>query len=478
MIGRSCGENMVFQIFSKHNGSCVDKCICAHNFVQSNSGCTQCDWEEDDADDNGDKKYSTRRKLENVCSIGTHYILLTSRQEDEIKMLGPRNFRQEVRYKWPNLWHQYGLQNHQSCEKYILYPKMRMQTQFRGNKWGMHHFIQLAMRQKSKECAKNGKIIRKEMEMRCIRAAKCKLNEIFHELECVQLGHSCGPNMQLDIIDTRPSHKSKSWKCVLQCQCVYGYIEANGRCIAISKNIHERINCMRGRCILNEVVQDVTCSLKGRFCGRNMKFILIKQTAHRYYYNCIVQCRCAEGYKEENGQCIGQHKKTRQHGRTKNICLEKSCEVGMTIHDEGCHLTGENCGKNMIFLVISSGIRRRTYSIYCTQRCSCINSDSSERNSGCEEDGTTGDLSSTTLLYTITNGTTGKHNLKKYIRKEYNIGEEISDLGCRLRNRRCGINKKFITVAEFSAEHDPNIKGCIERCICAFTRPDGCMRNF
>lgn len=36
---------------------------------------------------------------------------------------------------------------------------MRMQTQFRGNKWGMHHFIQLAMRQKSKECAKNGKII-------------------------------------------------------------------------------------------------------------------------------------------------------------------------------------------------------------------------------------------------------------------------------------------------------------------------------
>lgn len=58
MVGRSCGENMVFEIISKLNGSCVDKCVCAYNFVQNNIGCDRCDWDEDDANDNGDNDYS------------------------------------------------------------------------------------------------------------------------------------------------------------------------------------------------------------------------------------------------------------------------------------------------------------------------------------------------------------------------------------------------------------------------------------
>lgn len=72
--------------------------------------------------------------------------------------------------------------------------------------------------------------------MRCIQSGTCKLNEIFHELDCAQLGRSCGPNMELGVIDTRPSRKSKSWKCVMQCQCAYGYIETNNRCTEIAKN--------------------------------------------------------------------------------------------------------------------------------------------------------------------------------------------------------------------------------------------------
>lgn len=71
-----------------------------------------------------------------------------------------------------------------------------------------------------------------------------------------------------------------------------------------------------------------------------------------------------------------------------------------------------------------------------------------------------------------------ENNLQGHTKKGYNLGEEISDLGCRLRNLECGVNKKFITVEEFSAEHDPNIKGCIERCSCILPRPDGCMQNF
>ncbi|VDN58774.1 unnamed protein product [Dracunculus medinensis] len=229
---------------------------------------------------------------------------------------------------------------------------------------------------------------------------------------------------------------------------------------------------MREGCTLNEIVHDIGCSLNGRFCGQNTMLVLIDQSEHRH---CIVQCKCAEGYEEENGQCIEQYEKTRQHGRrTRNICLEKSCEVGMTIRDEGCHLTGEKCGKNMIFFVVNSTVHNITYLIYCTQRCSCINSDFSERNSGCEKEGTTGDLSSTTSLYAITNG---MHDFKMYIGNEYHLGEEISDLGCRLRNHECGINKKFIAVEEFSTEHDPNIKGCIERCSCILAEPGDCMQN-
>lgn len=48
---------MVLEIFSKLNGSCVDKCVCAYNSVENDIGCVKCDWEEedvDDADDNND----------------------------------------------------------------------------------------------------------------------------------------------------------------------------------------------------------------------------------------------------------------------------------------------------------------------------------------------------------------------------------------------------------------------------------------
>lgn len=84
----------------------------------------------------------------------------------------------------------------------------------------------------------------------------------------------------------------------------------------------ERSICIREECTLNEIVYDISCSLNGRFCAQNMIFVLIKRSE---YQHCIVLCKCAEGYKEENGQCIGQHEKTRQHGRrTKNIVSFKT----------------------------------------------------------------------------------------------------------------------------------------------------------
>lgn len=73
--------------------------------------------------------------------------------------------------------------------------------------------------------------------MSCLRAGTCNLNEIFHEISCIQLRRSCGPNMELIIIDKRLSSTSKRWKCVMQCQCVHGYIESNGRCTKITKNL-------------------------------------------------------------------------------------------------------------------------------------------------------------------------------------------------------------------------------------------------
>lgn len=52
LVGSSCGENMVLQIFSKFNESCVDICVCAKNFMENDIGCVQCDWDEDNHDDN------------------------------------------------------------------------------------------------------------------------------------------------------------------------------------------------------------------------------------------------------------------------------------------------------------------------------------------------------------------------------------------------------------------------------------------
>lgn len=80
------------------------------------------------------------------------------------------------------------------------------------------------------------------MEIRYIRAGKSRLNEIFHEIECMLERHSCGPNMELVAIGLSPGNKDS--KCIMQCQCAYGFIEANGRCSKIIKNIVSLINIL------------------------------------------------------------------------------------------------------------------------------------------------------------------------------------------------------------------------------------------
>ncbi|VDN58778.1 unnamed protein product [Dracunculus medinensis] len=389
MVGRSCGENMVFEIISKLNGSCVDKCVCAYNFVQNNIGCDRCDWDEDDANDND---------LNNLYA--SLPVPITVR-------LGQRIYDKRC------------IISGQTCGINMVFEAINnVKNAYCIQKCVCDHYSKEkngeCIAKRNSECAKNLRKalkMRKEKEIRCIRTRTCKLNEIFYEIQCILQEYSCGPNMQLVVIDKRPSNNVNRWKCVMQCQCVYGYIETSNRCSEIIKGVKERMNCMRGRCMLNEVVQDNGCSLKDQFCGRNMKFTLIKQSMKNNHISCIVQCKCAEGFEEENGQC-------RKH---KNSCLENGCKAGMTIHDEGCHLTGEKCGNNMVFTMVNSGV---------------------------------------------------------YIGKEYNVGEEISDLGCRLRNFQCGTNKKFIVVGEYSAKHNPNIKGCIERCSCIMAGPGDCMHNF
>lgn len=73
---------------------------------------------------------------------------------------------------------------------------------------------------------------------------------------------------------------------------------------------------MRGECTLHETIRDISCSLGGQFCGHNMKFVLIKRSEHRHRYipfgSCIVQCKCAEGYMEKNGQCTTEHEELKK----------------------------------------------------------------------------------------------------------------------------------------------------------------------
>lgn len=85
-------------------------------------------------------------------------------------------------------------------------------------------------------------------------------------------------------------------------------------------------------------------------------------------------------------------------------CLEKSCKAGITVHDEGCQLTGEKCGKNMIFVVVNSIIHDGTQMMNCTQRCSCTNPDFVETISGCEMIDASGYFQSIISYDTISTG--------------------------------------------------------------------------
>lgn len=75
---------------------------------------------------------------------------------------------------------------------------------------------------------------REERKIGCIRGGQCKLNEIFHEEECMLLGHSCGSKMKLVLIGT--IYTNESWKCSMQCKCINGYIEISGGCSEITNN--------------------------------------------------------------------------------------------------------------------------------------------------------------------------------------------------------------------------------------------------
>lgn len=75
---------------------------------------------------------------------------------------------------------------------------------------------------------------REERKIGCIRGGQCKLNEIFHEEECMLLEHSCGSKMKLVLIGT--IYTNESWKCSMQCKCINGYIEISGGCSEITNN--------------------------------------------------------------------------------------------------------------------------------------------------------------------------------------------------------------------------------------------------
>lgn len=78
--------------------------------------------------------------------------------------------------------------------------------------------------------------------IRCVENGNCKLEEIFHEVECTLRGHPCGPNMQLAIANLSKALEGGTLKCTMKCQCAYGYTEENNQCIRITVDFVSLIN--------------------------------------------------------------------------------------------------------------------------------------------------------------------------------------------------------------------------------------------
>lgn len=64
-------------------------------------------------------------------------------------------------------------------------------------------------------------------------------------------------------------------------------------------------------------------------------------------------------------------------------------------------------------------------------------------------------------------------------KQQYKLGDEVTDLDCRLSNYKCGMNRIFVHFEEYITEYS-NIKGCIQRCVCVAgyeKRADDCILN-
>ncbi|VDN58616.1 unnamed protein product [Dracunculus medinensis] len=213
MVDRSCGKNMVFKELARFNITCVDKCVCANKFVEYNMRCVQYISNElDDKHAGGYHSKNTFHQRVRTYRFGHRIFDLTcsvTGQSCGVNMVFETiNHVQQAYCFQECVCDSYSEeQNGQCIIKYEL----------------------LSVKSQTKILERKGRI-----GIRCVENGNCKLEEIFHEVECTLRGHPCGPNMQLAIANLSKALEGGTLKCTMKCQCAYGYTEENNQCIRIT----------------------------------------------------------------------------------------------------------------------------------------------------------------------------------------------------------------------------------------------------
>ncbi|VDN53764.1 unnamed protein product [Dracunculus medinensis] len=237
--------------------------------------------------------------------------------------------------------------------------------------------------------------------------------------------------------------------------------------------------CKHGECAYGEEIADFGCRRTNQKCGENMRFSSSNEI-------CWLRCECKnEKYIGKDDKCIEIHQQTIARNNPTTIGFEKSSTIsshninsasnnvnfasnGASSYDKSVCLMmqGRKCGIHMIFREIQPSNSSESFSSndkICWLRCRCENESYTREGEKCVEiQQRTAIANNPTAV-----GEIPIHSHSINNERNYKVGDQIFDFGCRRTNQKCGTNMIFKTISKvLLLEYPQPSYRCFQKCSC------------